>query len=123
MAILADVAPYSREYQVSPACLTQKPLARAPETGAAAATHQLAHWSAHQPAHLSESLSISLPVSLLVRLLVRLFYTPNPVMIMDTFPVLEPAVNYPCFGPMSTVSVFLSKGRDIPRVPNLTWGF
>jgi hypothetical protein len=119
MAILADVAPYSREYQVSPSCLTQKPHARAPETGAAAATHQLAHWSAHQPAHLAVSPSVSPSVSLLV----RLFCTPNPVMIMAMIPVLEPVVNYPCFGPMSTVSVFLSKGRDIPIVPNLTWGF
>jgi hypothetical protein len=25
MAILADVAPYSREYQVSPSCLAQNP--------------------------------------------------------------------------------------------------
>jgi hypothetical protein len=51
MAILADVAPYSREYQVFPSCLTQKSFTRAPETGVPAATHLFAHQHAHRPAH------------------------------------------------------------------------
>ena len=123
MAILADVAPYSREYQVFSSCLAQnpsharrKPAPLPPLTSSPTGPPTGSHTSLHTLAtHLATSLPADLSASL--------FHAPNPVMIMAMIPVLVLVVNYLCFGPTSKVSVFLSEGRDIPRVPKILWDF